>query len=226
MDKTLLMRFDWKAVDKDGNEIPSFKVEIYGNNFTIEQEEWPEVDDLFVTLNGVETDKFGTTWPGANLDSFDLLMKSISVYVNEESEMVFDYVNDAIKDYKDTFMKDNLSLGLAAKSGRHIYDYILNSNLEKLSFEACYSVYGSEFAAYVGDNEIVAIIETFDGSLVTDYEHLYICHIVDSTKDPTYKIEFAHNDSFKEVLKDYDIDLDELFRISAEKEKKENEKSN
>ena len=212
--KTLLMKFDWKVIGKNDNGMSSLKVEIYGSNFSINQGEWPEVEDIYVTLDGKESQDFGETFVGTKLDGFDLLLKAISIYVNEALEMTFEYVCDDIKTYKNEFMKNNISLGLATKSKRHIYERILNSSLEELKFEACYFSYGAEHAAYVGAGTF-AIIKTEDGSLETSYEHLYISHIVDSTKEKDYRIEIS-SESFKEVLKAYDIDTDELFKRCKE----------
>ena len=205
----LILEFSWIS-EKKG----TFNTKIYGDNFAIEQGEWPDIEDLEILVDGELSTEFGEAWPGYTLDSYDALMKAISVYVNEETEMQFIYVCDEIKAFKEEFMKDNMSLGLAAGTERKIYLYILNSNLDKLECDACYSYDGCEFAAYVGSNEIVAIVDTRTGELITNYEDKYIIHITDAVEEPTYKLEFA-SENFGEVLKDYDVDINEVFKKCA-----------
>lgn len=209
-ERNLIIEFDW-GVKEDG----PYNFKIYGDDFAIEQGEWPEVLNLFVLKDGKPEEIFGETFAGHDLDAFDLLCKAISSYVNEETAMYFSFVCDEIKAFKEEFMKDNQGLGKAKYSHREIYLYILNSNLDKLECDACYSANGVEYGAYIGENEIVAIVDTSDGSLVTDYESFYIDHITGLVEQPSYKLEF-HSENFKEVMSDYDIDVDELAKNCSE----------
>jgi hypothetical protein len=131
-ERNLLLKFDW-GIKGDG----PFNFKIYGDDFSIEQGEWPDVTNLLVLVDGNPQENFGETFAGHKLNAFDLLCKAISSYVNEETIMYFSFVSDEIKAFKEEFMKENQVLGNAKYSDRKIYLYILNSNLDWWKRSCC-----------------------------------------------------------------------------------------
>lgn len=168
-----------------------------------------EASELKILDNSKRKNHFGETFAGYKLDADDFLYKVISAYVNNETYLTFNYIHPMIEEE----LKSNIfkSSWTSYKSNRHIPQFILNSDLEKLELDGLWEYNGFEYAAYVGvDNEAVMLCNADDGMLITSYECFYISGITEDCCKEGYNLIYA-SENFKLVLKDYDIDLDNLI---------------
>ncbi len=158
----------------------------------------------------LEVTNFGETFAGHLLDSYDFTKYVIASYLSGVTFMTFNNVDEMLVSEKEKFF---ISMGKAGlkNDGRSIPQIILNSNLSKLTLEMLYQVDGKEFIAYAGvdDCDICALIDSEDGSLITDYECFYTSGILQDVEKPDFKLVII-TDSIREFLKDYDIDADSL----------------
>lgn len=181
------------------------------NDFTVDLENWEiNATELkvykLVDSKEIEVTGFGETFAGYQLDTYDFVCYVVASYLSGATFMKFEYVDEAIIKLKnDTF----ISMGKAGldNSGRSIPQEIYNSSLEKLTLDLYWQADGSEYIAYIGENEgVCALVNAEDGSLITDYDNFYIEGILQDIKKPDFKV-ICHSSNIVEVLKDYGVEI-------------------
>lgn len=177
-------------------------IEVYTKMLELpDMDHYPSYDELHVLIDGVEPDSFGETFPGYKIDALDMFMKLVSAYVSNATYITYNEVDEQIAK-----LKDINSLGLAAKTGRDIPDAIYNSFFTKLDFKICYTVDGTEYALYCGDNDEIALVFTSTGELISDIDDMVIGSIVNDFENKDVTVQF-YETSFKETLSDYGVKI-------------------